>query len=332
MKNLKFVFLLSLLTIALDANSKYSIKNDDGVTIYYNAINDREFEVTYDQKGDYSGNVVIPAEVTYDGITRRVTSIGNYAFYDCSSLTSVTIPNSVTSIGDRAFCSCIKLLSVSIPNSVLCIGELAFAHCYDLTSITIPGSVTTIKSCAFMSCYNITSITIPNGVTTIEDNLFLGCTGLTSVFIPDSITSIKYGAFESCSSLTSVTIPNNVTSIGEDAFRGCASLVSLTIGSGVTTIGDYAFASCKKLSDVCCLLRKPITIDTATFKDVPVHGYCDLHVPEGSGVRYKAMEVWKEFAIIVEDAELPTYSQYDLNQDGKISSADIQVIINEMKK
>ena len=115
-------------------------------------------------------------------------------------------------------------------------------------------------------------------------------------------------------------------------FERCSGLTSVTIGSGVTTIGDGAFFECKNLSDIYCLLRKPVVITERTFKDVPVHGYCDLHVPEGSGVRYKAMEVWKEFAIIVEDAELPKYDPYDLNHDGKVSTADIQVIINEMKK
>ena len=135
------------------------------------------------------------------------TSIGYHAFYQCTGLTSVTIPNSVTSIENSAFSMCINLTSVTIPNSVTSIGNYTFCGCSSLTSMTIPNSVTSIRHAVFYGCSSLTSVTIPN-----------------------SVTSIGFAAFRSCSSLTSVTIPNSVTSIGSAVFDDCSSLISVTIG------------------------------------------------------------------------------------------------------
>ena len=183
-------------------------------------------------------------------IPNSVTSIGDYAFSGCSGLTSVTIPNSVTSIGNGAFTGCSGLTSVTIPNSVTRIGYRAFYSCSGLTSITIPNSVTSIGSHAFSFCSGLTSVTIPNSVTSIEDGTFNDCSGLTSVTIPNSVTSIGGDAFWGCSGLTSITIPNSVTSIGERAFRGCSGLTSVTIGNSVTSIGNYAFYGCSSLTSI----------------------------------------------------------------------------------
>ena len=196
-------------------------------------------------------------------IEGSVTTIGNFAFEGCSSLTSVTIPSSVTSIGESAFensgltsitipssvttisnyafFGCTSLTSITIPSSITSIGNQAFRNCTSLTSITIPSSVTTIGDFAFFGCTSLTSVTLPSSVTTIGDFAFFGCTSLTSVTLPSSITSISIGLFGTCTSLPSITIPSSVTSIGVEAFFGCTSLTSVTLPSSITSIGESAF-------------------------------------------------------------------------------------------
>ena len=197
----------------------------------------------------YSGNdeiINIPSTIN----DKKVTSIGDFAFSDCESLTSVTIPDSVTSIGNQAFDGCSCLTSITIPNSVTSIGDGVFHGCSCLTSITIPNSVTSIGNSAFYNCKSLTSITIPDSVTSIGDYAFSDCSGLTSITIPDSVTSIGNSAFSSCSGLTSITIPNSVTSIGASAFRYCSGLTSITIPNSITSIGDYAFSGCSGLTSI----------------------------------------------------------------------------------
>jgi len=202
----------------------------------------------------YSGNKslknVFGEQVKEYIIGNSVTSIGEEAFYNCSGLTSVTIPNSVTSIGNEAFSGCSGLTSITIPNSVTSIGRYAFRGCYRLTSVTIPNSVTNIEYRAFSGCSGLTSVIIPNSVTSIGSGAFSSCSGLTSVTIPNSVTSIGSSAFSGCYGLTSVTIPNSVTSIGSGTFYGCSKLTSVTIPNSMTSIGDWAFRDCTGLTSV----------------------------------------------------------------------------------
>ena len=199
-------------------------------------------------------------------IPDSVTSIGRYAFYGCTSLTSVTIPGSVTSIGVYAFDSCASLISVTIPDGVTSIGDSAFDYCTSLTSVTIPGSVTSIGDSVFYHCTSLASVTIPDSVTSIGRYAFAYCKSLTSVAIPDGVTSIGEKAFSQCTSLTSVAIPDSVTSIGERAFYECTSLTSVTIPDSVTSIGDYAFSGCTSLTSVT-IPDSVTSIGEGTFDD-----------------------------------------------------------------
>ncbi len=210
--------------------------------------------------------VEIPSEI--DG--KSVTSIGWYAF-GCTSLTSITIPDSVTSIGEDAFSGCTSLIAITIPDSVTSIEEDTFYNCTSLEAITIPDSVTSIGIYAFYGCTSLAKITIPDSVTRFRWNAFFGtpwlaekqeenpvvvvngilidgstCTG--NVVIPDSVMSIGEQAFLECTSLTSITIPDSVTSIGEIAFSGCENLAEITIPDSVTSIGEDAFFKCDNLT------------------------------------------------------------------------------------
>ena len=184
-------------------------------------------------------------------IPNSVTSIGDGAFYNCGSLTSVTIPGSVKEIGYSAFESCNNLVDVIISNGVTLIGERAFVSCDSLTNITIPSSVNLISMQAFRYCNNLTNVTIiGSGITSIGDYAFRDCSSLTSITIGNGVTSIGDGAFYNCDSLTSVTIPDSVTLIGKDAFGHCENLTNATIGNGITSIGESVFHYCISLMSV----------------------------------------------------------------------------------
>ena len=263
----------------------------------------------YDVK--YFGDVVIPETVDYEGTEYSVTSIGEYAFYECSGLTSVTIPGSVTNIGKYAFYECTSLTSVTIGNSVTSIGEWAFDDCSGLTSVHITDLAAWCKISFSNSSSNplhyahhlylnnqeITDLVIPEGVTSIGGYAFQGCTGLTSVTIPNSVTSIGNWAFYGCSGLTSVTIPNSVTSIGEWAFRGCSGLTSVTIGNSIKTISTNAFAYCPELADVYCYSEQVPATESNVFEN-SYPNYSTLHVPASAIDAYK-IEPWIGFKEIV---------------------------------
>ncbi len=265
---MKHNYLTIVLTILMSMAASVASAHDFEVDgIYYRIISSSspyKVAVTYQGSSyysydnEYTGSVNIPESVTYNSRTYSVTTIDNYAFRGCSSLTSITIPNSVTTIDYAAFYGCEGLTSVTIPNSVTSIGSDAFWDCSGLTSVTIGNSVTSIGSYAFYECSSLTSVTIGNSVTSIGDYAFYYCSGLTSVTIPNSVTSIGSNAFYGCGGLTSVynthvfaylntnyegiyEIPYGIKSISSGAFCDCSGLTSVIIPNSVTNIGRGAF-------------------------------------------------------------------------------------------
>ena len=225
----KIYLLLSLMLLPLVACAERV--EIDG--IYYELYSEsKTAEVVSTPLGEYTGDIVIPMLVSCDNIQYSVTSIGEYAFSECSDLTSIIIPNSVTSIGDCAFLGCSGLTSVTIGNSVTSIGKYAFRDCSSLTSVIIPNSVTSIGGGAFYYCPGLTSVTIPNSVTSIGEGAFYRCYGLTSVTIGNSVTSIGNYAFSDCYSLTSVTSLNPTPpTIDSNTFNLYTAVLNVPIGS-----------------------------------------------------------------------------------------------------
>ena len=267
MKTRLFTLCIALMaTLRLFAGYDFTI---DGIC--YTTLGGDSVEVG--KNTNAKGAIIIP-ETVKTVITYRVVGIGDAAFLGCTSLTSITIPNSVTNIGISAFYGCSSLLSISIPNNVTNIDNNAFRGCTSLTSVTIPNSVMSIGDYAFYGCTGLTSITIPNRVTYIGEYTFKGCTSLTSVTIGESVSEIGKSAFESCTSLTSVVwnaihcvnfiipdapFPNSVTSFtfGEKVEHvpaylcyDMSVLASITIPNSVTSIGGDAFSGCSSLTSV----------------------------------------------------------------------------------
>jgi hypothetical protein len=281
-----FVVLMSLIGVkafAYDANVN---------GIYYD-FSDTEATVTYyDTSGNnyyaYSGNIVIPESVNYNGTTYNVTYINGSAFRYCQKLTSVTIGNNVKEIGASAFSDCTGLTTVIIGKSVTSIGWQAFNGCNSLTSITIGNSVTYIGRAAFSGCKNLALINVPNSVNEIGVNAFSSTAwfenqpdGLvyagkvaykykgkmpenTKIEIEEGTLGIAELAFEWCSGMTSVDIPNSVKNIGVEAFSCCESLTSVSIPNSVEFIGEKAFFQCSSITSVS-IGNKLKTISNSMF-------------------------------------------------------------------
>jgi hypothetical protein len=243
-------------------------------------------EVTSNAFHPYSGDIVIPETIVYDGIKYTVTSIGGGAFSQ-RNITSITFPNSITSIGPSAFSYCNVLDSVVIPERVTIIPDMAFASSESLRHVILPEGVTLIDNSAFNSCYGLDSLIIPNTVETIEDWAFAGCKNLSYVKMPQQLKKVGQGAFGNCQSMayvdipdlsswamvdfynnsanplnfakmlivngeeiTDLVIPDDVTSIGNCTFYNCVNLTSITIGEHVASIGASAFRGCSNVTSI----------------------------------------------------------------------------------
>ena len=235
----------SLTTIAIPSSVSFINDYAFSGTGWYNNQNDGLVYLDNWLIG-YKGPMPSGELVIIDG-TR---GIAGAAFYNCSNLSSVTIPNSVVGIGNQAFSGCSGLISLSIPNSVTKIGGAAFFGCSGITSLVISNNISEINVNTFAGCSSLTSVVIPNKVTSLGDYVFENCTSLASVIIPNSVTNVGRSAFNSCSSLTSVVIPNGLTYIDKYTFNNCSSLTTVAISNSVTSIDEQAFGGCTKLTSV----------------------------------------------------------------------------------
>jgi hypothetical protein len=225
-------------------------------------------------------HVIIPK--TFFDAQLPVTSIGDFAFYLCDSLISITIPDAVTSIGRCAFCNCWSLTNFIIPSGVTNIGEGVFNNCSSLTSIMIPDGVTSIGKDTFNGCHSLTSVNIPNSATSIDESTFAFCYSLTNIIIPNGVTSIGKDAFFNCRSLISITIPYHVIIIGESAFYNCRSLADIVIPKSVMSIGKACFADCSYLKNITILNKDTIIGEDAfnNCKSLTIHCHLDSRVWE----------------------------------------------------
>ena len=247
--------------------------DSDPYTIYYTTYHLQP--VQFNSAADFGANLI--SNTYTDGVGKMVfdgpVKYLDMAFSGCTSLTSITIPNSVISIG------------------------MAFYGCTNLTSITIPDSVIVLIT-TFYGCTSLTNITIPNSVTHIFTATFYGCSSLTSITIPDSVTYIDNTAFCGCSSLTNITIPDSVTEIGEYAFSDCSSLTSLTIPGSVTRIGSRVFSNCSKLTKIYCKATTPPEfIPSLNAPTLGVNYSCTIYVPKASESDYINSE-WGQHRIV----------------------------------
>ena len=220
------------------------------------------------------------------------TANANRVYANC--VKTVRVGNACT-IGDNAFYNCNSLTLVSIPSTATSIGSSVFKYCYSLVSFVIPSEVTEILDSTFYYCYSLTSISIPSGVTSIGSNAFYCCASLTSMSIPSGVTSIGGSMFYCCFSLTSISIPSGVTSIEASTFSNCYSLTSVSISSGITSIRPSAFASCYGMAEYHFEPTTPPTLaNINAFSNI--QSDCVIYVPEASLTAYKTANNWSTYA------------------------------------
>ncbi|MBO7482097.1 MAG: leucine-rich repeat domain-containing protein [Bacteroidales bacterium] len=299
-----------------------------------------------------TGDLVIPETVEFDGITYTVTAIGRNAFYNCSDLISVVIPNTVTEVGYLAFSACTGLTSITLPSSLTNVVDQAFSQCNALSSIyylgsieqwcgitfgdfnplsyahnlyidntlvtdlVIPETITEIKSYTFEgACF--TSVTIPSSVTIINENAFLHCSSLTSIEFPSGLETIGGYAFQSCSALTSVTFPSTLQTIGDFAFYGCA--LEDVYGfeqTSVTSISDYTFANNYNLTNI----KLPSTLNTINRGAFSNCGLTTINIPEGvTAINNYAFDACSSLTSIMLPSTLATIGEGAFNEVDHIS-------------
>ena len=248
-------------------------------------------DTSYPTQIGYESRISGFSEIEIDGVVQP-SVVSAYTFSTTGEHTVKYTLTDPTSIGYSAFRDCTSLTSIVIPNNVTNLVSYTFRDCKNLTSVTISDSVTNIGEDAFNGCSGLTSIDIPSGVTSIGSGAFEFCRSLTNIGMPSGVTSIGAAAFYDCSGLTSIIIPDSITEININICNGCSSLTSCTIGSGVTRIGFSAFSDCKSLTGITCLAVTPPSLESSVFSNT---NNCPIYVPSGSVDAYKAASSWSSY-------------------------------------
>ena len=363
----KFILILSIAVACLFGNNAmaydFSAVCSTGQTLFYDNTSGLDYysvsvgveNESYPYYNDNpTGDLVIPETVEFDGITYTVTAVGSDAFYNCSDLTSVVIPNTVTEIGYMAFSACTGLTSITLPSSLTNVVDQAFSYCNALSSIyylgsieqwcgitfnssnplvnahnlyidntlvtdlVIPETITEIKSYAFAGASCLTSVTLPSSVTSINDNAFLACSSLSSIDFPSGVESIGGYAFQSCSALTSITVPNTLTTIGRFAFYDC-TLLEEVYGFGqtsITSINDHTFCNNLNLANI----ELPNTLNTIEEGAFSNCGFTTINIPEGvTAISRYAFEACSSLTSLTLPSTLATIGEYAFGDSDLIS-------------
>ena len=252
-------------------------------------------------------NNIIPG-YTCDGCTalenfdfHGTTSIGDYAFRNCSSLALTSLPSGLTSLGSNAFQNCTSLAITSLPETITTYGSNIFYGCTGLITITLPESMTTMPGALFYSCTNLTTVNFPSNLTNISSSAFDGCSNLILTSLPDTITVIAFYAFYNCSKITLTILPSSLTTIDQRAFCGCTGLTQITIPAGVATINGNAFSACTNLTSVTILATTPPTMNSGGKVVFPYSNTnFKIYVPSASLNTYKTATNWSELASYME--------------------------------
>lgn len=290
---------------------EFSAATVEGIVLKYRII-EKEKTAKVKGIGDHDANCTVTIPETVNGYT--VNEIADYAF-QYARIGTVVMPETIKTIGEFSFYGCSRLLSLSIPNSVTTIIRYAFAGCTSLASVTIPKFVTSIGECAFEECPGLTSISVEPGNTTYDSRN--NCNAIIETASNTLITGCK-----------NTIIPNTVTSIGAYSFMR-NSLTSITIPSSVTKIGFYAFYQCWSLTSVTVKMKTPVEVEggVSTFFN---SNNATLYVPKGCKAAYESADIWKDFKTIEELPEPEIAVSFDVNGDGEVNSADITCLVNRI--
>jgi len=329
----KKILLLIVISSLLVLNIQADVVEVDGISYSLNTKSGTAEVVN--NASQYSGNIVIPETIIYEGSTYNVTSLGKEAFKACTSLISLSMPNSITTLGDKVFYDCRNLESVNIsenisiisinafagarnlkkiilPESVVRINDYAFSGCSELESITILGPIQQIGTDAFWDCYKLDRVyikdlvhfsglylwTVYSSPLSYTNHLFYNDKEIIDLVIPNEIDFVSRWAYRDCDFLISATIPNNVKKIEQGAFAECDNLKKLILGENITQYGDYTFSGCKALTDVYCYKKSYPESGYMMFKDCGIENVI-LHVPSESIEEYKSRGPWNSFKEIV---------------------------------